>query len=160
MGVLSNGRKISAQFFPRTLIEMPYNKTFGCIIVQKSDQTTFIQLMTLKLVSKNYLEVTCDFHPFPIELTAWGKKITAVIKSRVWRWRVKWMVTFSQPVNSPLRHGTKRWEVASIIRSGKDKRGLIRLLNLNWVACSQENLFPGSLFFPTPRDVKRSLEWS
>ena len=35
MGVLSNGRKISAQFFPRTLIEMPYNKTFGCIIAQK-----------------------------------------------------------------------------------------------------------------------------
>ena len=35
MGVLSNGRKISEQFFPRTLIEMPYNKTFGCIIVQK-----------------------------------------------------------------------------------------------------------------------------
>lgn len=74
MGVLNTGRKISAQFFPRTLIEMPYNKTFGCIIVQKSVQTTFIQLMTLKLVSKNYLEVTCDFHPFPIELTAWGKK--------------------------------------------------------------------------------------
>lgn len=68
MGVLNNGRKISAQFFPRTLIEMP--KTFGCIIVQKSVHTTFIQLMTLKLVSKNYLEVTCDFHPFPIELTA------------------------------------------------------------------------------------------
>ena len=35
MDVLSNGRKISEQFFPRTLIEMPYNKTFGCIIVQK-----------------------------------------------------------------------------------------------------------------------------
>lgn len=122
--------------FPRKLIEMPYNKSFGCIVAQKSVQTTFIQLMTLKLVSKIYLEVTCDFHPFPIELTAWGKKITAVIKSRAWRWRLKWMVTFSQPVNSPYRHTTKRWEVASVVRSGKDEGGLIRLLS-HMQTCSQ-----------------------
>lgn len=36
MGVLSNGRKISEQFFlEHALIQMLYNKTFGCIIVKK-----------------------------------------------------------------------------------------------------------------------------
>lgn len=115
---------------------MPYIKTFGCIIVQKKCLDNIHSVEDTKVGFQNLPRSDLWFPSISHWTHCMRKKITAVIKSRAWRWRLKWMVTFSQPVNSPYRHTTKRWEVASVVRSGKDEGGLIRLLS-HMQTCSQ-----------------------